>query len=556
MKLSLKCLAIGLLLWTAASGQHGSAPENWFNLDPKRDGVPGVSTEKTYEELLKGVRGETVIVAVLDGGIDFAHEDLAPVMWRNPGEISGNGIDDDDNGYVDDVYGWNFIGGKNGENVHHDNLEVARLYQKYRARFEGKSAAQIDKNDRELFENFQEYKEEVKEKREDAAQNLAIYGGIYEAVKSLKEAIGKDDISIDDLKNFKSNDPLLSRSALIVTSLMSEGSSFESIFGDLTEVHDYYYSKYNYHYNPDFDPRHIVGDNYADKYERYYGNNNVKGPDAVHGTHVAGIIGAVRGNDTGMDGVADNVRIMAVRVVPDGDERDKDVANAIIYAVDNGAKVINMSFGKGYSPHKDVVDKAVRYAEKHDVLLVHAAGNSGQENFSDNNFPNDRYLKKGLFRSKYAENWIEVGALHWKGGEDLAAAFSNYSPDNVDVFAPGVDIYSTAPEDEYKHLQGTSMAAPVVSGVAAVLRSYFPDLTAKQVKAIIMNSVDQQNIRVKKPGSDELVPFSRLCVSGGTVNLYKAVQLASQTKGKKRGKTRYLGPHAKPQAAAARMPGV
>jgi subtilisin family serine protease len=316
---------------------------------------------------------------------------------------------------------------------------------------------------------------------------------------------------------------------------MAEGGSFEDFAKVIEDGYDYLKERFEYNYNPDFDGRAKVDDNYADKTERYYGNNDVKGPDAFHGTHVAGIIAAERNNDLGMDGIAGPVKIMAIRTVPAGDERDKDVANAIYYAVDNGASVINMSFGKGYSPYKEVVDKAVKYAAKKDVLLVHAAGNDGQQVNSTNNFPTDKYARRGLFGPKHAPNWIEVGAANWEGGENLAASFSNYSPEYVDVFAPGTAIYSTAPDNEYENSQGTSMAAPVVAGVAAVLRAYFPDLTAEQVKEIISSSTDQPSAQmVIKPGTDEKVPFSELSVSGGVINVEKAVEKAIQTKGKKR----------------------
>ena len=162
-------------------------------------------------------------------------------------------------------------------------------------------------------------------------------------------------------------------------------------------------NKLDYAYNPDYDSRKlIVKDNYADSNERFYGNNDVEGPDALHGTHVAGIVGAVVGNEIGSDGIARNVKLMSVRAVPDGDERDKDVANAIRYAVDNGATIINMSFGKGYSWDKKAVDEAVKYAAKHDVLLVHAAGNSGQNNDKTDNFPNDFIGKHGFIFKKNA----------------------------------------------------------------------------------------------------------------------------------------------------------
>jgi cell wall-associated protease len=262
----------------------------------------------------------------------------------------------------------------------------------------------------------------------------------------------------------------------------------------------------------------------------------VKGPEAMHGTHVAGIIGAVRTNNKGMKGVADNVRIMGVRCVPDGDERDKDVANSIIYAVDNGAQVINMSFGKSFSWDKAAVDKAVKYAQSKDVLLVHAAGNDSKDNDNkaNSNFPKANFEKAGWFSPKKAKNWIEVGALSWKKDDDAVATFSNYGQGNVDLFAPGVDIYSTTPDGKYRNLSGTSMASPVTAGVAAVIRSYYPELTAEQVKECLEKSVVKQNYKVKKPGSEDKVPFSSLSRTGGVVNVYEAVKLAGQMKGKKK----------------------
>jgi subtilisin family serine protease len=289
-----------------------------------------------------------------------------------------------------------------------------------------------------------------------------------------------------------------------------------------------------HHYNPDFDPRDIVGDNYINPHEKLYGNNSVTGPDAFHGTHVAGIIAAVRGNDLGMDGVADNVRIMTIRCVPDGDERDKDVANSIRYAVDNGASVVNMSFGKSFSWNKEIVDDAVKYAAKHDVLLVHAAGNDSKNNDFTDNFPNDTYEKSFFLCPKSPKNWVEVGALDPRGNEKSVAGYSNYGNESVDVFAPGSQIYSTIPGSEYGNAQGTSMASPMVAGVAAVLRSYFPTLTARQVKEILIKSSDKRDIKVIKPGSEEEVHFSELSLSDGMVNAYEAVKMAKMTKGKKK----------------------
>jgi subtilisin family serine protease len=539
MKLKTNLIVLSLLFFGFAAFAQSSVPKNWFNLDPVQDGVPGVSTERTYKELLKGKQGKQVIVAVLDSGVDNEHEDLKDVMWVNEDEIPGNGIDDDKNGYVDDIHGWNFLGNKKGEDIHHDNLEVTRLYVKYKEMFDGKEESQISKKNKEKYEKYLEYKEVVEEKRSKLEEEAGTFVAIANSMNMLKEEIGKEDITEEDLKNFETDNALLGYAKQVALSILAEGQSFDRALKELNEYADYLSNQYEYHYNPDFEPRPLVNDNYSNVYDRDYGNNNYEGPDARHGTHVAGIIAATRDNGLGMNGVADNVKIMTVRTVPDGDERDKDVAAAIIYAVDNGATVINMSFGKGASPRKEIVDEAIRYAEKNDVLLIHAAGNDGKEVKYGNNFPTDRYEKRqgflGIFGSKYAENWIEVGALNWKNGEELVAPFSNFSKGFVDVFSPGMEIYSTVPDNEYENLQGTSMAAPVVAGVAAMLRSYFPDLTAEQVKDIILTSAQVQKIKVKSPETEELVPFSSLSVTGGIVNAYEAVKLAQNTKGKKKG---------------------
>jgi subtilisin family serine protease len=538
---------IGLYLFlmgAVALTAQDKAPENWFNLDPS-EGVPGVSTEKAYQELLKGKKGQEVVVAVIDSGVDYEHEDLDDVMWVNVDEIPGNGKDDDNNGYVDDIHGWNFLGNKSGENIEHDNLEVTRLYKKYGEMFEGKNPEDLSKKEKALFAKYEEYKKVVEDKQKSLEENAGTYAAIAEALDKLEKEVGKKEISAEDLDGLDTSDPMVGYAVQIAKSLMAQGQTFEEIKSDLNSYAEYLQGQYEYHYNPDFNPRPLINDNYEDPYDRDYGNGDVRGPDALHGTHVAGIIAAERDNDLGMKGVANNVKIMSIRTVPDGDERDKDVAAAIVYAVDNGASVINMSFGKGASPRKDVVDEAVRYALKNDVLLVHAAGNDGKEVTNENNFPTDRFEKRGflnLFGSKYADNWIEVGALNWKTGEVLAAPFSNYSPEYVDLFAPGMSIYSTTPDNGYEDLQGTSMAAPVVAGVAAMLRSYYPDLTAEQVKSILMQSAVKDRTKVKKPGSkEEMVSFSTLSVTGGIVNAYEAVKLAEQTKGKKKGVSRNSG---------------
>ena len=527
----------GLLIFLLAVNlihAQTSAPENWYNLDPGTDKVDGVSTEKVYETLLAGKTGETVIVAVIDSGVDSEHEDLKEVMWKNPGEIPGNGIDDDNNGYIDDIHGWNFIGGKNG-NISHESLEITRLVRKYKKMFEGKDPASLSKKEKKKYDKYKEMEQIIADKKADLDGQSANVRSFHEGLGKLSKAANGKEVTNDFLKNLESDDPAMKELAGRVLGILNgQGVTFQELQENLDGALEYYDNQLKYYYNVDFNPRDIVGDDYSNSYELKYGNNDVTGPDAGHGTHVAGIIGAARGNDMGIKGVANNVRIMSIRAVPDGDERDKDVAASIRYAVDNGASIINMSFGKSYSWDKGVVDDAVKYAVKNDVLLVHAAGNDGKNTDMNNNFPSDLYGKKGLFGPKYAKTWLEIGALTYKGGEDAPATFSNYGKENVDLFAPGYQILSTVPGSEYKKFSGTSMAAPVTAGVAAVLRSYFPKLSAKQVKEIIMESVIPNSEMVNRPGGEGKVKFSELSKTGGVVNLYKAVKKAEMTKGKRK----------------------
>ncbi len=522
---------------------QGNAPDNWFNLDKEQDGVHGVSTERTYKELLSNRVGQQVIVAVIDGGVDPHHEDLKDVMWRNPGEVPDNGKDDDGNGYVDDVFGWNFIGGKDGENVHHDTYELTRILKGMEQEFQKKDPKALSGKEKEKYHTYQKYKTDVESARNKANEQVQQFEQILTYIKftfnMAKEALGDKQITEESVEELDDNEFAMVKAFLkeVLPQLGDfEGGVddlFELITADLDEALQHEKNKVDYGYNTEFNPRHIVQDDYSNVSQRFYGNNDVKGPDAFHGTHVAGIIAASRQNEIGIKGVADQVKIMAIRAVPNGDERDKDVANAIRYAVDNGASIINMSFGKGYSPREKAVERAIRYAQKKDVLLVHAAGNESSDNDVVLHYPDDQLtVHRCLFCGKVAKNWLEVGALSYEDAPDAVAFFSNYGKKNVDVFAPGHEINSTDVDSRYKVASGTSFAAPVVAGVAAVMRSYFPKLTAIQVKSIIMRSSVKEDVEVKVPGSDQLVKFEDLSVSGGMVNLYRAIKIAATESGK------------------------
>lgn len=520
-------------------------PKNWFSLDQTADGYNGVSSEKVLESTLKSRQNKTVVVAILDSGVDFMHEDLKGNMWINKGEIPNNGKDDDNNGYIDDIHGWNFIGGKNGENVSVDNLEVTRVYAKLKYKFSTADPDKIPNHEKKDYALFLKTKNDVESRRQAAQEAL---DGINQsetlvrsAINAVVTALADKPLTMQNIELMDGGDSKSLTIGLNITKqvlaenqdILSTADLIKFIDNDFAEGKKHYENELNYSFNPDFDSRKIVGDNKNDIHEKKYGNNDVKGPDATHGTHVAGLIGAMRGNNIGMNGIATNVKIMSVRCVPDGDERDKDIANAIRYAVDNGATVINMSFGKGYSPDKALVDEAVKYAASKDVLLVHAAGNSAQDNDKDNNFPNKKYQKKKFLSKNKAPNWLEIGALSYKPDENMVASFSNYGKKSVDVFSPGVAIYSTTPENTYQNLQGTSMASPIAAGVATMLRSYFPTLTAKQVIKVIKKSTSRIDTKVVKPGSEDLVKFSELSSTGGVINLEKAVTIALKTKGKK-----------------------
>jgi subtilisin family serine protease len=485
--------------------------KNWMHADLVTDTIPGMSVDKAYAEILNGKKGQTVIVAVLDSGIDIEHEDLKNVVWKNPKEIPNNGKDDDNNGYIDDIYGWNFLG-----DINHEQLELVRMLNNNMFSGQALVAAKAD------YEK--QYQEAVKNKQfyEQLIQNLKVADDI------VKKELKKDTYTQEDLKTIKSTVPSVQQSVAFLDQMYTVAGSPNEAKKQLTEGIEYYTNQLNYNLNKDFDARKVLGNNPNVMNGEVYGNNKVVGPvkeNAKHGTHVAGIIAAERNNGVGMNGVATNVKIMAVRTVPDGDEYDKDVAMAIRYAVDNGAKIINTSFGKPYSPHSQWVNDAIKYAASKDVLIVNAAGNDSKDLNVNDSFPNDA-PKNGV---EFADNFLTVGALNYKYGSELLASFSNYGSKHVDVFAPGTKIWSTTPDNKYEYLQGTSMASPAVAGVAALIRSHYPKLKAAEVKKIIMASGLSVKTKVIVGGENTNVKsLGEISTSGKIVNAYNALILADK----------------------------
>ena len=499
----------------ALLGQN-TTPKNWFNLDLQQDGIWGLSTEKAYQSFKLNNNGKPkVVVAVIDAGTDVEHEDLKSMLWINKGEIPGNNIDDDKNGYADDVYGWSFIGGPNG-NVEQDTYESTRL------------VVALEKNtnrtadEEAMYKNAVKLYEESKKENDDQLKQLQT---ILDAIKNTAKKTGSDNPTLEQVEKIEVNGKEEKLGKQILKYVVQTGGLEKSpIMGSLNDGMKQLSNMRDYNLNKGFEPRNLVGDNYANVKEQYYGNNHINGPKAEHGTHVAGIIAADRNNELGISGICQMAEIMTIRCVPDGDERDKDIANAIRYAADNGAKVVNMSFGKKISPYAGVVQEAITYAKTKDVLLIHAAGNDAANLETEVFFP-EGYLKD---RKENYSHWIEVGAMGAGEGKKRIGSFSNYGITHVDVFAPGVDVYSCIPESKYASFNGTSMAAPMVAGVAALIRQNFPTLTAEQTKKIILESAIPCKEKIVIPGTKKKAKLAKISRTGGIVNAYAALVLAEK----------------------------
>jgi subtilisin family serine protease len=534
IRLSLAVFAIGITNITYAQGDAEPKEENvdkkvlnWYN-----GGGTGMQTEKAYK-MLKKRDSKTVIVAIIDSGMDIEHVDLKGKIWTNEKEIPGNGIDDDNNGYIDDIHGWNFLGNANGENANDIRLEVTRIYAKLRDKFEGKDVVIKTEEEGAEYALYLEVKEVVETERADLEGTIAFYKTtlpkmVDMAVSQAKAKFGADVTAETIAKKWKAETPQDAQMKNIAMASLSGALNLESIVERVE-------SSLNVHYNPDHDGRAIVGDNPDDFSDVTYGNNDVEGPDAFHGTHVGGIVGAVRGNGIGGDGVANDVLLMSVRAVPNGDEFDKDIALAIRYAVDNGASVINMSFGKAYSPHAKEVYEAFAYADSKGVLLVHAAGNDHKDIDKEPNYPTSMYD----FQDQKLAHFLTIGAStrfpkEQKGSNnDLAASFSNWGSRGVDVFAPGLEIYNSVPQSDYAAIQGTSMACPMVAGAAAFLKSYFPEMSMEEIKNVLLSTAkNYDGEAVVKPGgasrggdkTSDMVDFGNLSVTGGVIDLAAAVK--------------------------------
>jgi len=527
-------MSFGSMAQTAPPTPPADPPKNWHTMDLSTDGFFGISLNQAYI-FVKGKKSKTVVVATIDSGIDTAQKDLQGILWVNPKDIPGNGIDDDGDGYVDDVHGWNFLGGKNGKCDYTETTEEVREYAKLQGKYANLTSAPAgDEKEYNYWlvvkathdSTVNKSSTELSELKPEMNVLMITNGYIKSALK-----LGPDaTFDIHDLDKVQSNNDTVNRSKYVWNMVLTQegggATTNAKVLKDLSE----YLEKLNNDVNPDLNSRkEIVGDNPDVMDGKPYGNNILKYPDASHGTGVAGLIGAKRNNGYGIDGVADNVRIMSIKAVPNGDEYDKDIANAIRFAVDHGAKVINMSFGKKISPHKDWVDAAMKYAADKDVLMVQASGNDNQNIDDKPEFPNNHFLD-----GTTSDNLISVDASAWKQDTTLAANFTNYGK-NTDLFAPGVKVTSIDEDAEFNTADGTSFASPITAGIAALILEYYPKLTAAQVKeAILASATPLKGVMVYKPGTHDLVDFTTLSKTGGVVNAYKALEIASKMKGERK----------------------
>jgi len=541
MKKLILYLVVVLFSGATAFSQNakGVLPKNWYLQDQEATGIYGISLDKAYDFVkTKKIKSKQVLVAVIDSGIDTLHEDLKPILWINTKEIPNNGIDDDKNGYIDDIHGWNFLGGKDGRNVSKDSYEAARLYNKFKSKYGSLTLDESSLKPEEMAELEMFKKAEKAIVGDINPLEISFMKKLLPSFLRGDSVIAKDlakaEYSCADLEKYTSTNSDAKKTKAFLVQLCKANSSDDITNKQIIDEFEGQIRKADAADNaPEEYRKEIVKDNEADINDRFYGNNEVMASTPFHGTHCSGIIAAARNNNKGIEGIADNVRIMMIRAVPDGDEHDKDIALAIRYAVDNGAQIVSMSFGKDFSPNKAWVDDAVRYAESKGVLLVHAAGNDSKNVDTADNFPSPVYAGT----NEKATNWITVGASGDPKNGGIAARFSNYGKKEVDVFAPGVQIYSTIPGgNTYGNASGTSMACPVVAGTAAFILGYYPTLTAKQLKYVIETSAASDPLKeeVIIPGTEETTSLGEISKSAGLLNAYDAIKLASTLKGERK----------------------
>ncbi len=482
---------------------------------------------KSYCDTLQGLRSKEalaflnskhlkpkrqIILAIIDSGIDTTVVDLQAALWKNPKEKL-DGKDNDRNGYVDDLNGWNFLGTKDGSfNMISAGTQEYREFKRLFPKYKYCDSTMIP-------EDTTEYAYYKKMRKKAGIQNylrffeyVSLKNEAYRSLDSLlrlQPLLAKDTLTLEGLRQLSMTDDELWNKAYQSILVDIYRANRHTRWDELMEGHQEQFDlmrKRIEGIEKDRDKRLLMGDDMKDIDDRFYGNRILQTEDCEHGTIVAGII-AGQGKSAGSpQGIYPEARLMIIRAVPNGDEYDKDVATAIRYAVDNGAKIINLSLGKYNSPQADMVSQAIAYAARKDVLLLQSAGNNARNIDSLSYFPASKDKKGKVF-----PNYMRVGASDKQG---KPCSFSNYGKEEVDVFAPGVEVTSVTVGGRYTQSQGTSIASPAAAATAAIIRSYFPRLKAAQVKNIL--------IETARP-----LPSNKYC-RGGVIDALRAVESAME----------------------------
>ncbi|MBG7630454.1 MAG: S8 family serine peptidase [Bacteroidetes bacterium] len=502
--------------------------DHWHLKDYESDGVPGISLDKLYDELIKNQKGKQIIVAIIDTEIDINHEDLKDFIWINNDEQPNNGVDDDNNGYVDDVNGWNFIGNKNGGNLICSNFSYTRKLKELIPIFKGKTKEEVG-NDTLNFKIYQralmDHQNMKRQLKEDYEYVEFLNTGFPRSKKLLDSIFRGSTYTINQLDSlytiFKKQDSIKAADIYFMIDFLNfdmhgyaDNLAYES---NLIE---------KYSNNISFDDRAIIGDNVNDIEDRDYGSpfitNSLK--EFTHGSIVSGVLAAHRTNNKGVRGITNTVKLMPLCIQAKfGAETDKDLALSIKYAVENGAQVINISANRTYELHNEWVQQALLYAEEQNVLVVKGAGNSETDIDKIITYPNKNTKDHVL------NNFIVVGATGMELNSNFKPVWANYGRKTVDFYAPGESILTTTPFDSYKVDSGSSLSTAITSGVAALLLSYYPDLKVSEIRQILMESATRYDLDIELDyDSNTTVPFSKLSNSGGVLNAFNAFVLAEK----------------------------
>lgn len=528
---------------------------DWYNCSFGEDGVYGAEVNKAYE-FLKGKKvKKRPVVALIGTGLDVEHEDLKQAIWVNPGE-QADGKDRDKNGFIDDINGWNFLGGKNGQVmerlIQEGDREFLRLKDKYADYitsngefFKIIDGKRVKVSAPENLSEYSYYKNVVMPE----SQLARIYGGwnmayvIAEYGQKFKEDLRAkfpgQRITLQEFQTcYDPNAPQDTLSDVTFTLIATAFQLYKTDDLDFVyktfvetgvargkESYEEALKAYGYDGRKD-----IVGDDYLNINDNKYGNNVLLTSDAGLGTMQGGIIGGKRGNGLGNDGIMDEAEIMALRVTASGGEPYiKDMVLAIRYAADHGVDIIVLPQQNTLYPdgQKEWMIEALRYAESKGILVIVPAWELSQDLAKQTFYPNRR-----MTGDKELTNLMVISSSDKEGNPSLNA---NYGAKELDLFAPGINIYSAYTGDTYQIGSGVGLASASVAGVAALIKAYYPHLTGSQIRDILLESVTsrkgvevEKGIEVDGKQTQDLFLFDDLCLSGGILNAYQAIMAADK----------------------------